>query len=319
MRSITLRSGDQMPALGLGTWKADDSTYPAIREAIKIGYRHIDCALRYENEKEVGRAVKDAIEDGEVDRRSIWLTSKLWNNAHLSQDVRPGLEESLHNLGVDYLDLYLIHWPVALKPNVIFPDKGSDFLSLDEAPLIDTWKVLEDCVEAGLCRNIGVSNFSIKKLMDLKKSARIEPACNQVELHPFLQQKKLLQYCLDEKIAVTAYSPLGSKDRPARLHQANEPSLLDHPVIHSIASTHDCTAAQVLIAWALQRGTSVIPKSANPKRLRENYNAQNIKLNEDDMIQIGKLDRHYRYIHGTFWTIEGSPYSLDTLWDEAIS
>ncbi len=319
MKKITLRSGDQMPALGLGTWKADESTYPAIREAIKIGYRHFDCALRYENEKEVGRAIRDAIKEGQVDRQSIWLTSKLWNNAHLSHDVRPALEESLMNLGMDYLDLYLMHWPVALKPDVIFPDKGSDFLSLEQAPLIDTWRALEECVDAGLCRNIGVSNFSIKKLKDLRNSARIAPTCNQVELHPFLQQKELVEYCLGERIAVTAYSPLGSKDRPARLHQDDEPILLEHPEIRSITGIHDCTAAQVLIAWALQRGTSVIPKSANPNRLRENYQAQNITLNEDNMKRIGNLDRHYRYIHGAFWTIEGSPYTLTTLWDEPIS
>jgi len=315
-KTLTLHNGDKIPALGLGTWKSDDKTYPAIRSAIQIGYRHIDCALRYENEEEVGRGIKDAITAGEVSRDEIWVTSKLWNNAHQRKHVRPALELSLKNLGVDFLDLYLIHWPVALRPEVIFPDKGEDFLALDEAPIIETWQAMEDCVSAGLCRNIGVSNFSIQKIEALQAHAAIKPSVNQVELHPFLQQNDLLKYCIDNAIVLTGYSPLGSMDRPERLHLDGEPTLLDHPDIVQMAGDHRCTPAQVLISWALQRRTSVIPKSSNPQRLKENFEAQEIHLADSDMERIGKMDRHYRYIHGTFWTIEGSPYTIENLWDE---
>lgn len=315
--TLVFKNKDEMPALGLGTWKSGPGeVYKAVREAIRIGYRHFDCAARYENEEEIGSALADAMADGEVKREELWITSKLWNNAHQKDLVIPALKESLEKLQLDYLDLYLIHWPVALRPDVIFPSKADEFLSLEEVPLLETWQGMEDCLYQDLARHIGVSNFSVKKLKDLLVKCRFQPEMNQVESHPYLQQKELLSYCHQNDIHFTAYSPLGSMDRPSRLKKEEEPMLLENKVIVDISAAHDCTPAQVLIRWALQRGTSVIPKSTNPKRLQENFAAAQLQLTEADMQAIANLDHHYRFIHGEFWALEGSPYSVATLWDE---
>lgn len=305
-----------MPMLGLGTWKADDgAAYKAVREAIRIGYRHFDCASRYGNEAEIGTAFADAIKSGEVGREELWITSKLWNNAHQKELVRPNLEQTLTDLQLDYLDLYLIHWPIALKPEIEFPSTGDDFLSPEEAPLQATWEALETCVDAGLTRYIGVSNFSIKKIEAILLNCRIRPAANQVEGHPFLQQKELLDYCKKENMVMTAYSPLGSKDRPARLIHPDEPTALEHPVIVELANEVGVSPAQILIAWAIGRGTAVIPKSSNPKRLADNFRAGDLELSCDAMDKINALDLNYRYVDGSFWAMPGSPYTVADLWD----
>lgn len=314
---LTFQNQDKMPSMGLGTWKSGPGeVYKAVREAIRIGYRHFDCAARYENEEEIGTALADAVAAGEVSRADLWITTKLWNNAHQEKAVLPAIRESLAKLQLDYLDLYLMHWPVALKPEIIFPANGSEFLSLEEVPLMETWRALEAVHDAGLCRHLGVSNFSIKKLKALQAGARIAPEMNQVESHPYLQQTELLAYCKGAGIHLTAYCPLGSMDRPARVKNADDPILLDNPRIREIAEAHACTPAQVLIRWSLQRGTSVIPKSVNPKRLQENFESQQLELSAADMEAIATLDRHHRYINGNIWTPVGSPYTLASLWDE---
>lgn len=317
MKAFTFNNGDMMPMLGLGTWKSSTGeVYRAVREAIRIGYRHIDCATRYENEAEVGQAIADEIRADRIQRNDLWITSKLWNNRHRRHQVLPQLEETLRELGLDYLDLYLIHWPVALKEDIIYPGKPEDFLSLEEVPIAETWQGMEACLEKGLCRHIGVSNFSIKKLDQLCNNAAIMPEMNQIELHPLLQQNDMLEYCGEKGIFITAYSPLGSLDRPDRVKRADDPILLENPVIKRIAADLGFSPAQILISWALHRDTAVIPKSANPQRLRENFEARNIELSSADMEAISGLDRHFRYIHGEFWTMEGSPYTLESLWDE---
>ena len=317
MKTFKFSNGDAMPTLGLGTWKSKPGeVYNAIREAIKIGYRHIDCAYIYMNEAEIGQAFSDAFQTGDVKREELWITSKLWNNAHLTSDVRPALEKTLTDLRLDYLDLYLMHWPVALKPGVAFPKSADEFISLEEIPIISTWQEMEKCAQAGMTRHIGVSNFSIKKLKDLLSKCTIRPEANQIELHPFLAQNDMLSFCNSEHIALTAYSPLGSTDRPAQFKDPNEPSLLQNPVITEIAKNNGFTTAQVLIRWAIQRGTSVIPKSVHPERLMQNFQAATIELSADDMKKIAALDTHHRLLLGAFWKAPDLGYTLQSLWDE---
>lgn len=314
MKHITLNNGDRMPMLGLGTWKADEDTvYKAVTEAVRAGYRHIDCAAIYGNEAAIGRALADLIGAGAVAREDLWITSKLWNNAHREKDVRPALQRTLNDLQLDSLDLYLIHWPVAFRPDVTFPESDDGYLSLDEVPVIETWRALEECVEEGLTRNIGVSNFSIRKLEDLLGQCRIPPAVNQVEMHPVLQQPALKAFCDDHGIGVTAYSPLGSTDRPAAMRADDEPDLMALAPIREIAAAHDATPAQILLAWAVNRGTATIPKSANPGRLRENLVAADIELTDGEMERIRALDQHRRLLTGEIWK---GPYNPRNLWDE---
>ncbi len=246
MKTYELANKDQMPALGLGTWKSKPGgVYDAVRHAIRTGYRHIDCAAAYGNEAEIGKAFVDAFREGDVSRDELWITSKLWNNAHLKEDVRPALEQTLRDLNLDYLDLYLMHWPIALKPGVGFPASGNDFLFPEEIPVAVTWAAMEQCVTSGLTKHIGVSNFSIKKLKALNANSNIKVEVNQVELHPFLQQNSMLEFCQKENIVLTAYSPLGSSDRPAVFKAPDEPSLLENPTIEEIASANNCSIAQV--------------------------------------------------------------------------
>lgn len=316
MKKLAFANGDQMPILGLGTWKsAPGEVYAAVREAIDVGYRHIDCAAIYGNEAEIGSALRDAMQAGTVTREELWITSKLWNSAHRRDEVRGALEQSLRDLGLAYLDLYLIHWPVAFRKGVHYPRSGSDILSLAEAPLHETWSGMEEVAHAGLARHIGVSNFSAKKIGELLARCERRPELDQVELHPYLQQRELVSYCASEKLLLTAYSPLGSSDRPASLRNKDEPSLLHDPVIASIAEGHGATPAQVLLAWHVQCGVSVIPKSVRPARLRENLAAAELALTAHDLERIAALDRGYRFLAGSVWTIEGSPFSLETLWD----
>jgi len=317
MKTFTFSNNDQMPALGLGTWKSDPGeVYAAVREAIKIGYRHIDCAVIYGNEAEIGQAFSDAFSNGDVKREDLWVTSKLWNNAHLKDDVRPALEQTLKDLQLNYLDLYLIHWPVALKPGVVFPGSADDFLSLAEIPTAVTWSAMEECAKAGLTRHIGVSNFSVKKITELLAVCKIRPEVNQIELHPFLQQNQMAEYCIDENIVLTAYSPLGSTDRPAQFKAPDEPSLFINPTIAAIAKSKGVSPAQVLIRWAIQRGTSVIPKSVNPGRMKQNLDAASMELSDEEMKKLAKLDFNSRYVVGAFWNAPELGYTVETLWDE---
>ena len=306
-----------MPAFGLGTWKsAPGEVKKAVIEAIRIGYRHLDCAAIYGNENEIGEAITQCIQTGVVHRKELWITSKLWNNAHQSDQVQPALEKTLKDLAVDYLDLYLMHWPVAFKPGVALPEDEEGYLSLREVPLTETWSAMQALKEKGLTKHIGVSNFSSKKLQELIALGGQTPEMNQVELHPYLQQQSLLDFCQKHAIHVTAYSPLGSMDRPESMKKSGEPMPLENETIKSVAAAHEVSPAQILIAWALQRGTSVIPKSTNPKRLLENFDAQTITLSTQEMDQIQLQDKAERIVDGLFFTAESKGYTAASLWDE---
>lgn len=317
MKFFEFENGDKMPMLGLGTWKSQPGeVYNAIREAIRIGYRHFDCAAIYRNEAEVGQAFEDSFQAGEVSREGLWITSKLWNNSHGEENVQEALEKTLTDLRLTYLDLYLVHWPVALKAGILFPETGDDFFSLQEKPIAHTWRGMEAVHDKGLAKHIGVSNFSIKKLKQLLEDSKVHPEMNQIEMHPFLQQPEMLRFCDENKIFLTAYSPLGSNDRPEILKSEDEANLLESEVIKSIADNHGCSPAQVLIQWALARDTAVIPKSVNPGRLKQNFEAQDVQLSTEDMDKISGLDKNARYVRGIFWTMPGSPYTVAELWDE---
>ncbi len=306
-----------MPALGLGTWKsAKGEIYKTIRTALEIGYRHFDCAYIYGNEHEIGLAIADAIKNNEVTRENLWITSKLWNNRHRRDDVHPAIETTLRDLHLEYLDLYLIHWPVALIYDVNYPQNAGDLISLEHLPLSETWHEMIALKNKGLARHIGVSNFSIKKINQLTTETGVLPEALQVELQPFHQQNDLLAYTQNKGICLTGFCPLGSADRPASRISPNEPKLFENATILTIAATKGCTPAQVMLAWAINRGTSVIPKSVNASRLKENLAAADIVLSETEMAAMNALDKHYRFIKGDFWCLAGSDYTLDNLWDE---
>lgn len=317
MKTIQLNTGAAMPALGLGTWKSDtNKVYEAVRHAIRTGYRHIDCAAIYGNEQTVGQAINDALQEGETTRDSLWITSKLWNSYHHRDNVIPALNQTLQDLGLDYIDLYLVHWPIAFAPEtgLAFPSSKELFLPLEQVPLTETWRGMEDAYNQGLTRNIGVSNFSQNKLQTLLEEGQITPAMNQIESHPYLAQNDLLNFCRDHDVAVTAYSPLGSKDRPEMLQKHDEPTLLDHPVIENIAQNHNATTAQILIAWQLQRDVIVIPKSVTPLRIEQNYQALQVQLTEQEMKQIAELDQGYRFIDGSVFENPDAGYSIESIW-----
>lgn len=317
MKSVQFSNGDQMPIFGLGTWKsAPGEIYNAVKEALELGYRHIDCATIYGNETEIGQALSDSFKDGVVTRDQLWITSKLWNNSHAPEDVQPALEKTLADLQIDYLDLYLIHWPVIFKKGVVYQKSHKDLIALEDMPTTDTWGAMEQLVATGLCRHIGVSNFSVKKLEALLKIAKQAPEINQIELHPYLQQPAMVEFCKAKNIHLTAYAPLGSADRPAGFKEEDEPILLEDPTIVSIAQKHNISPAQLLISWAIHRQTVVIPKSVNPERIKQNLGALDVCLSQDDMTEIEKLNRDRRYVNGSFWVMEGGPYTMANLWDE---
>ncbi len=299
------------PALGLGTWKSSPGEVGgAVRCALELGYRHIDCASIYGNQAEIGLALASAFRDGVVQRDQLWITSKLWNDCHEPQQVRTALLRSLEQLQLEQLDLYLIHWPVVHRHGVLMPEQASDQIPLDQLPLSRTWAAMEALVEEGLVRWIGVSNCSAPKLAGLLQTCRLRPAMNQVERHPWLQQNALLRFCQQENIGLTAYAPLGS---PA---SDGEAPLMADPTINAIAAEHGASAAQVLLAWGIATGTAVIPKSVRPERLASNLAATALQLSNEELERIAGLDRQHRFVDGGFWELPGGPYRRTGLWDE---
>lgn len=314
---LTLQNGDPIPALGLGTWKSKPGeVYEAVREAIRVGYRHIDCAAVYGNETEVGQAFTDAFSAGDVKREELWITSKLWNAYHHPDDVQGALEKTLSDLKLDALDLYLIHWPIAFKRGLAgMPQSAEDLISPEELPIERTFEAMLKVRDAGLTRFSGVSNFSLSKVTRCKKALGEAPAMNQVEMHPYLQQKDLVEGCKGLGTEMTAYSPLGSPDSASMFGRTDEDPLLKNATIAKIAEKHGASNGQVLIAWALCRGTFTIPKSTNPKRIAENFGAKDVKLDAVDMETIAAMDKHQRQLNGAGFCL-GSGYTVESLWDE---
>lgn len=296
----------KMPAVGLGTWKAAPGVVAsAVEDAIKAGYRHIDGACDYGNEHEVGAGIKAAITSGVCKREDLWVTSKLWNTYHKKEHVEAACRKSLTDLGLDYLDLYLIHFPISLKfvpfetrypPEWVHdPSAKEPKMELECVPITETWGAMEKLVEAGLVKNIGVSNFRAALLMELLKTATIKPQVNQVEIHPFLVEEQLVDYCKRVGVAVTAFSPLGAGSYVSLGMAAKTETVLENEVVLAIAKRLHKSPAQVVLRWAIQRGISVVPKSTNAGRLRENLALFDFELSEDDMSSIRGLHRGRRY------------------------
>ena len=288
---MELSSGREMPTLGLGTWLSDpEEATAAVKHALKIGYRHIDCGALYENESAVGQGITEAMEEYEIPREDIFVTSKLWNTGHHFDEVENACRKSLENFGLEYLDLYLIHLPTAFEPSdELWPkdDEGNLRFDVDNNP-VDTWLAMEQLVEKELVKDIGVSNFNSKQIQVIMEKGSIKPVVNQVEVHPYFNQAKLIDFCKEHDILVTAYGPLGSPKRPWA--ESDEPNLLEDPVLMKIAEEHEKTTAQIILKWQLERGVAVVPKSTNPERIEENFNID-FNLNESNMQEIKCLNK----------------------------
>ncbi len=293
--ALKLNTGAMMPVLGLGTWKATpDTVGKAVGYALtECGYRHIDCAPIYENEKEIGAAFAKIFNSGSVRREEVFVTSKLWDTEHARTDVRAACEATLRDLKLNYLDLYLMHWAIAEPKAGHTYDENGNLVTL-QIPLSETWEAMEGLVKEGLVKAIGVANFTAPLLLDLVAYAKVTPAVNQIELHPYLQQERLVEFSKRLGMAVTAYSPLA---RPGM----GEARLLEEEVVRHIASVHNKTPAQVLIRWAIQRQTVVIPKSVSPKRIKENGAVFDFMLSEREMNEIGTLERGLRVVDPYVW------------------
>ena len=306
MKNLTLHTGDALPTTGLGLWKIPRAnTARVIHEAVSTGYRHIDSACDYGNETEAGTGITKSISEGLCQREELWVTSKLWNTYHRKEHVRPALERTLKDLKLEYLDLYLIHFPIAQEfvpfeerypPEWLFdPAEENPQIRLAKVPIHETWGAMEDLVHAGLVRNIGVCNFGTSQLRDLVNSAEISPSVLQVERHPYLVQDKLVRFCKKAGIVVTGFSPLGAGSYLELGMAQPQDSVLQEPVIEQIAQAHGKTPAQVVLRWGIQQGTAVIPKTTRPERMKENLDVHDFALTSAEMDGLSALDRGHRF------------------------
>ncbi len=316
----TVYTGARIPAVGLGTFGSDrfsaEQIAAAVKGAIEVGYRHIDCAAVYGNEKLIGESLREAMAQG-VQREDLWITSKLWNDKHDEQDVIPACEQSLKDLQLDYLDLYLVHWPF---PNYHAP--GVDVSSRDphakpyiHESFMRTWRQMEKLVERGLVRHIGTSNMTVPKLKLVLRDAAIKPACNEMELHPHFQQPEFFQFVVDNGIVPIGFSPIGSPTRPDRDRTDDDTVDIEDPVMVEIAQRHGVHPALICIKWAVQRGQVPIPFAVARDYYLSNLQAVvSDPLSDAEMQAIAGIDRNCRLIKGqVFLWKDGQTW--EDLWD----
>lgn len=300
---------DHIPTIGFGFWKvAREDAADVAYAAIKAGYRHLDCAADYGNEAEVGHGIARAISDGLVTRDNLWITSKLWNTFHAPEHVKEGCQKSLGDLGLDYLDLYLVHFPIALEYVPIetrYPPewvhdpasnagKGSGMVRAP-IPLHATWGAMEELIDDGLTREIGVCNYNSALIHDLMTYSRVQPYALQIEAHPYLTQERLIRLAKDYGMQVTAFSPLGALSYVELDMAGHADTVLTQPAVLAAAETHGKTPAQVVLRWGIQRGTSIIPKTSKPDRMRENLALDDFELSHAEMDAINALNQNRRF------------------------
>ncbi|KAG2191108.1 hypothetical protein INT46_009032 [Mucor plumbeus] len=298
------RTGDKMPLVGFGCWKVSpEDAEGTIYNAIKSGYRLIDGAADYGNEIEVGRGINKAIKEGIVTREEVFVVTKLWNTYHNKDRLRGAFDKQLNDLGLEYVDLYLIHFPVPLKHvniNEVYPagwyQPNKTEIEFEPSPMHECWHEMEKLVDANLARNIGISNFNVQLILDLLTYAKIKPAVLQVELHPYLQQSRLVTWVQSQGINITAYSSFGPASFVDLTTDGKTAApLLEHATIKEIANKHNKTTGQVLLRWSTERNVAVIPKSTNQDRIKSNLDIFSWSLDKEDMDKIASLEKGLRF------------------------
>jgi diketogulonate reductase-like aldo/keto reductase len=317
----TLANGSKIPMIGLGTFGSDNYSAndiaQAVKYAIKTGYRHIDCASVYMNEAEIGEALTEVLSSGEISRDELWITSKVWNDMHGENQVIESCKKSLLDLKLDYLDLYLVHWPF---PNFHAPGCDGDARNPDSKPYIHedymiVWRQMEKLVEMGLVKNIGTSNMTIPKMELLLKDAKIKPVVNEMEIHPHFQQVELYNYLIENSITPIGYSPIGSPKRPERDKTPGDTVDTEDKVVVKIAERLNVHPAIVCIKWAVQRGHVTIPFSVKPDKIFNNLEALTKgPLTEEEMKEMSEIDKNCRLIKGQVFLWEGAK-GWEDLWD----
>ncbi|KAI9728688.1 MAG: hypothetical protein M1828_002794 [Chrysothrix sp. TS-e1954] len=287
---FTLNTGAKIPAVGFGTWQDKDAQEGAVLSALKAGYRHIDGARIYGTEPAVGNAIKQS----GIPRSEIFITTKLWNNSHHPDDVEAACDASLKDLGTDYLDLYLMHWPASFERSDTFmPRDGDGKIKPGSIDYVDTWKAMEKLQKNGKCKAIGISNFNQSEIDRLLKEASIPPAAHQLELHPYLQQHAFVDYHKSKNIHVTAYSPFGNQN-PIYSKGQDMGRLIDDPALSEVGKKYGKSGAQTALAWGIARGHSVIPKSKTESRIKDNFDGD-FKLSSEDVQKINGIDKKLRF------------------------
>ncbi|CAI2329375.1 unnamed protein product [Caenorhabditis sp. 36 PRJEB53466] len=296
-QTLKLNSGYEMPIIGLGTWQSKPGEVAAaIKLAVAAGYRHIDCAHVYQNQQEVGAALKEIFDEGKVKREDLFITSKVWNTFHSTARAHENIATILADLQLSYVDLLLIHWPQGYAEGEgLFPQGENGKMKYSDVDYLETWKALEAAQKAGKARSIGLSNFNHKQIERVWDAAEVKPACLQVELHPYFTQLKLREFCKGKGIVVVGYSPLGNPGS-AFFRKDGDPNVLTNSVVAEIAKAHGKTPAQVVLRWFIDSGISAIPKSVTPHRISENFSVFDFKLTPHEVAQIDGLDKNWRIV-----------------------